>query len=84
VQAQTYGRIIFGLPNPAAVSVHRVILNDALMLDAVRFCMDVVEATNKWFSAEKNNPIVKKNLDGLVQYRPNGLAPYVAGLPIIT
>lgn len=78
-----YARIIFTIPNAQRNVFHDNILNDALNLDAVTFCNDVIEAARKWFADQHNNPVVTQNAQRLVQFRPRGLAPYVVGIPLI-
>jgi hypothetical protein len=82
-QGASYARVIFQLPNPAMISVHNCVMNDALVFDAFQFCMEIAAAAQKWFQAAQHLPNVKKNYTNLLQYRPNGIAPYIVGLPVI-
>jgi len=79
-----YGRILFTLPNPQNNCFHNNIINDALNLDAIRFCSDVIACTRLWYNQKKDDLIIKNNLPNLVQFRPQGLAPYMVGMPLIT
>lgn len=79
----TFSRVIFGLPIRNGVLVHSNIINDALNLDADRFCEDIIAAAKKWYANNTQNPHVIKNLPNLVRYRPEGLSPYVGGIPVI-
>jgi hypothetical protein len=78
-----YGRILFTIPNRQNNVFHNNIINDALNLDAVLFCRDVVTCARLWFDAKWNEPVVQNNLPNLVQLRPQGLAPYMVGTPLI-
>jgi hypothetical protein len=78
-----YGRILFTLPNPQNNIFHNNVINDALNLDAKIFCCDVVTCARLWFAGKRNDPVVQKNLPNLVQMRPQGLAPYMVGMPLI-
>jgi hypothetical protein len=78
-----YSRIVFTMPNAKRVSIHGVILSDALNLDADQFCRDVVAAVRAWFAAKGNDSNVRANYPRLVQFRPDGLLPYIKGLPVI-
>ena len=71
------------MPNDWMESIHNRAVGDAIVFDAFRFCMDVTDAATKWFKTAKRKPNVRKNLSGLVQYRPNGISPYIVGLPVI-
>ncbi|MSP50118.1 MAG: hypothetical protein EXQ95_12430 [Alphaproteobacteria bacterium] len=85
-----YDRVLFMIPNPGRNIVHKVMMNNmgakkisALVLDANIFCRDVVQAVRQWFAVAQHDPNVQENLSGLVQHRPQGLAPFVVGLPLI-
>src|SRR6266404_5355686 len=65
-----YSRILFTLPEPQGNRVHNCIVNDALNLDAIQFCRDVVDSVRVWFAANQNGKNVVVNLPNLVQYRP--------------
>jgi len=64
-----YGRVLFTL--------------HALNLDAVRFCRDMIECVSTWYAAKQNDPNVQANLSRLVQFRANGMAHYMVGVPLI-
>jgi hypothetical protein len=78
-----YGRILFTVPNSQNNVFHNNIINDALNLDAVLFCRDVVACARHWFDEKCNDLVVQSNLPNLVQLRPQGLAPYMVGMPLI-
>jgi hypothetical protein len=83
--SKRYSRILFTLPVPHNdVFLHNNILNDALNLDAVTFCRDVLECGVNWYAQEKNNPHVVANLPNQVRYYPKGIAPYIVGVPVIS
>lgn len=48
------------------------------------FCKDVVTAVEEWQKAQKNNQVVQQNLKSLVQFRPNGLLPYLDGVACVS
>jgi len=48
------------------------------------FCRDVVTAVEEWEEVHKDDPIVKRNLEQLVQFRPNGLLPYLDGVACVS
>ncbi len=78
-----YARIIFTVPNAQNNVFHNNIMNDALNLDTVIFCRDVVSSARTWFVQRANDPAVQTNLPNLMQLRPLGLAPYMVGMPLI-
>jgi hypothetical protein len=77
-----YGRVIFAIPG-RGIFLHNSIANDALHLDADRFCREMIAAARQWFAGKQNDPAVQANLPNVVQLRPNGFSPYVAGTPVI-
>lgn len=78
-----YSRVLFTLPDAANNVLHDNVIDDALNLDAVTFCQDMVQAVLRWYDASKNDPNVVSNLPRLFQYHENGLAPYIVGVPLI-
>jgi hypothetical protein len=62
---------------------HNNIINDALNLDVMIFCHDVMDGVRDWLRANQNNAVVQINLARIVQFRPQGLAPYMVGMPLI-
>lgn len=79
-----YARILFTLPNVSNNVFHQNIINDALNLDAVTFCRDMNSAVARWYTAQQHDSHVLANLPQLIQYRAQGLAPYMVGMPLIS
>jgi len=80
--AMHYQRIFFTL-RPNGMFFHKNIWRGALNLDLPWFCKDVIESVEEWFAQKKTDPIVQKNLANLVQFHPNGLLPYLEGVPAV-
>ncbi len=78
-----YSRVLFTVPNRQNNVFHNNIINDALNLDVVIFCNDVVAAAQAWYELKKDDPFVLANLPNLVRDRPEGLSPYMVGVPLI-
>lgn len=78
-----YAVILFTLPNPQQNVFHQNIINDALNLDLPTFCRDIAQCVARWYAAKQNDANVRANLPRLVQFRPNGMAPYMVGMPLI-
>lgn len=76
-----YSRIIFTLPGPN--HFHNNIFDDALNLDARTFCLDILSVVKAWYDAHAADQIVAENSSKLLQYRPNGLLPYMFGVAVI-
>jgi hypothetical protein len=76
-----YSRVLFTIPG--GITFHNNIINDALNLDAAIFCHDIMDSVRSWLIANKNNKTVQGNISRVVQFRPQGLPPYMAGMPLI-
>ena len=74
-------RVIF--TPPGGLSFTNCKMNDAYVYGVVEFCQNVCEAAYVWYEANKQNPIIKANSERMMQYYPQGLAPYVAGMAVI-
>lgn len=83
-----YSRVIFQPPAP--VTINEAVMTHVggeegkvLCLNTGEFCNAVIDAARTWYEQNRDNPNVKANMPNLVRYRPEGLAPYIVGLPII-
>jgi hypothetical protein len=76
-------RVIFAIPTPANNTFTDCKFGDAYFYSVVEFCKNLCDAAFAWFEANKGNPTVITNSARLMQYYPNGLAPYVVGTPVI-
>jgi hypothetical protein len=43
----------------------------------------MTESVRNWYHANAADPNVKANIERLVRLHPNGIAPYVHGMPVI-
>ena len=64
--------------------MHNNVLNDALNLDIQTFCWDVVGSAREWQQTVLGTEPYERNLDRFVRLHPDGLAPYVVGMPVIS
>src|SRR6266511_1627727 len=81
-----YSRIIFIEPNnsgTAPVMMHNNILNDALNIDVRRFVSDMVSCALVWLANSEHQPEYQANYSYFMQRYPNGLPPYIGGVPVI-
>lgn len=84
-----YARIMFTVPNARNIRIRLVAENiggrsdKVLSLDAKEFCDDMIQSVRNWYSDAKENPNVQSNLPRMVQFRPNGMEPWIVGLPLI-
>lgn len=79
-----YARVLFTVPNPANNVFHQNVMGDALNLDVLTFCHDMIQAVSQWQAAKQNDPNVQANMSRLLRYHEHGLAPYMVGMPLIS
>jgi hypothetical protein len=80
-----YNRIIFIEPGPGTRQyvAHRAVLMDALMLDVRIFCSDIMDGAERWLRQAANTPEYQANYAAYAARHPNGLAPYMVGIPVV-
>lgn len=80
----TYSRIMFIVPNSVFTLCGYTIINDALHININTFCRDMVAAVRTWESALKDTPNFTRNYQKLIKLYPDGILPYISGIPVIT
>lgn len=78
-----YSRIIFVEPNNPRIIMHNNVMNDALNIDVVKFCEDVISGCEDWLCFVATDAVVQQNLASSMQRYPQGLAPYIVGISVI-
>lgn len=78
-----YSALIFTLPLASGNYFHNNVINDALNLDLGTFCNDVLDVAENWWQNAQGTEPVKTNAEALLQIRPQGLAPYMVGMPVL-
>lgn len=80
-----YKRIAFTLPDGRGNVIQQLTVNatELLSLDLVTFCRQMIASASMWYVAKQTDSNVQRNLPRLLQYRPQGLSPYIVGLPLI-
>lgn len=76
-----YKRVIFTLP--VGITIVEGLFDEVLQFDAVKFCRTIVIACEDWYSDHRDHDFVRRNSMDIFRYHPDGLAPYIKGLPII-
>lgn len=82
-----YDNVYFGLPNTTGFVNHDGLVEwggkKGLQLDAQMFCQTMIAAVRNWLAKSVENPNIAVNLPHLVSLRPDGLPPFVQGIPVI-
>ena len=81
-RTQRYSRIFFLEPSGGIV-LHNNVMNDALNIDVRIFCRDLIASARTWLSTVENTEPYEGNAKKSIQRYPNGLAPWILGLPTI-
>jgi hypothetical protein len=55
----------------------------AIVLSLRNFCVTMVNAANRWYSANEGNPAMQNAMNDLIRWCPNGLPPFVGGAPVV-
>jgi hypothetical protein len=79
-----YARVIFVEPSVTTNIFHCNILNDALNLDVRIFCEDIITGVQEWLLKFEGTPIFSQNYNMFMRRYPNGLPPYIVGVPVIS
>jgi hypothetical protein len=82
--ASDYSRIVFIEPGATTNVFHNNVMNDALKLDVRLFCRDMAEAGLAWLPAAEQTENYTRNYPRFVQRYPDGPAPYIVGVPVIS
>lgn len=80
----SYKRIIFLEPAATNNVFHCNILNDALNLDVRIFCTDMVNGVENWLQRNEHTPLYQTNYNRFIRRYPDGLNPYIIGIPVIS
>lgn len=79
----SFSRIIFVEPHSTTTKIHNCIINDALCIDLQSFCHEVIAGVRAWLSQAENTGLFKANYEKFVRRHPDGLKPYIAGVPVV-
>ncbi len=83
-QRSSHARVIFIEPGATTNIFHCMLLNDALNIDVRIFCEDIVVGVKEWLSKYEGTPIFSQNYNMFMRRYPEGLPPYIIGVPVIS
>lgn len=79
-------RVIFIYPNDSikVKDCHFITPNDeTVCIDLIDFCTDMIDAVRRWEKDMQGNSNFVKNYSRLINIYPNGISPFVVGIPVI-
>ncbi|MCX7974352.1 MAG: hypothetical protein N3B16_07605 [Candidatus Aminicenantes bacterium] len=78
-----FSRILFVEPTAIDTDVHCQVVEGALSLDVRIFCQDIIRGVEKWLEEKENTARYKINVAKFIRRYPEGLSPYIEGMPVI-
>jgi hypothetical protein len=78
-----FSRIIFIEPGATTTVLHYGQMHDALCIDLNRFCREIIAGARLWLPAVENTELYLKNYEKFARRHPEGLRPYIAGVPVV-
>lgn len=75
--------MLFVEPGATTNVFHNNILNDALNIDVRLFVRDLLAGAFAWLQQVEGSANYQRNYTLFMQRYPNGLAPYIVGVPVI-
>lgn len=82
-QKSRYSRIIFVEPSPRFF-MHNNVIMDVLNIDINVFCNSILNAVEDWLTKQQDNPQFLKNYELFIRRYPDGIAPFMVGIPVIS
>ena len=83
-QKSTFSRVLFIEPLLTTNIIHSSIANDALIIDVRIFCTDIIEGVLDWLRQNEGTELYERNYDKFMRRYPQGLSPYIKGVPVIS
>ena len=78
-----FNRIMFIEPGATTNVVHYGKVNDALCIDLNLFCREMISGARLWLNQAEKDAHYIKNYERFARRHPEGLAPYIVGVPVV-
>jgi hypothetical protein len=59
-------------------------VNGGFVIDIRLFCNDIIAGVENWLSEAEGTELYKENYNRFMKRHPNGLRPYIVGVPVIS
>jgi hypothetical protein len=83
-RSSSFSRVLFTYPHPSGTTLHNNSIDGALNLDIPLFCERVLRAVERWQTEVENTENYQRNIADTIRLYPNGFAPFIVGLPLIS
>lgn len=80
-EKSSYKKILFIEPHQGLI-LHNNVMNDALNIDINIFCRDIISGVKEWLKEIQDSEQFKINMEKTFRRYPNGLPPYIGGIPV--
>jgi hypothetical protein len=77
-----YQRVLFIEPH-GGITLHNNVMNDVLNIDVPTFANDMVSAAETWLVDAEKTSAYQANYSKFMQRYPDGLPPFIVGIPVI-
>jgi len=78
-----YSRILFVEPGATTNISHLTVTDGVLEIDVSLFCRDMISAARAWLLTVEGTEPYETNRTKLITRYPEGLAPFIVGVPVI-
>jgi hypothetical protein len=82
-----YSRVLFLEPQDNGATgrhrLHNNVMEDALNIDVRTFVSEMVTSALRWLESVEGTALYETNAAKFMRRYPNGLAPYIGGVPLI-
>ena len=78
-----FKRIMFIEPGATNTIFHYGVLDGALCIDLNLFCREMIAGTRIWLMQAEHDANYIKNYESFVRRHPDGLPPYIGGVPVV-
>lgn len=79
----THKQILFVEPGATTSTFHLNRFGDVLNIDVPIFCNDIVDSAEQWLNEVETTERYRRNYNRVMRRYPNGLSPYIVGVPVI-
>ena len=79
-----FSRIFFVEPGTTTHVLHNNIINNALNIDVKIFCQDIISGAKEWLKKKRGTSNFERNYPKFVKRHPQGLPPFIKGVPVIS
>jgi hypothetical protein len=80
----SFSKVLFAIPNNQLAVLHENVIDDVLNLYIPLFCENILSAVKIWLVDMNDNVNYKRNIQTTIKTYPNGIPPYIVGVPLIS